>query len=125
MMRRSLNVAGDPRADGRRVLIAVAMVAEESTVATMLTPLGASGAEDDRLTEARRRVTATQAAADAATARYADAQSRQARNVGDIADLEVAIGDGRAQAAILRATARQRAVAAYKTAGGSAPLAGL
>jgi peptidoglycan LD-endopeptidase LytH len=84
---------------------------------------GAAGA--DPLDDARARVAAAQDAADAATARYHEAQTRHAEVVLSIEELEAAISAGREQARVLRVKVQRLAATAYTNASGADPLAGL
>ena len=86
------------------------------TLAVALSPAA------DPLDDARARVAAARDAADAATARYHDAQTRHAEVVLAIEELEAAIRSGRDRASLLRTRVQQLAVTAYTTAGGSVPL---
>src|SRR5680860_1488998 len=64
------------------------------------------------------RWAAAQDAADAATARYHDAQTRHAEIVLTVEEHEAAIRSGRDRARVLRMRVQQLAVTAYTTAGG-------
>lgn len=75
-----------------------------------LLPASASGAPID---DARTRVTEAQQRADAATARYEESVTQLETLRREIDDLKVRIDADRAEAARLRALARERAVAAY------------
>ena len=68
---------------------------------------------------------AAQAAADAATARYTEAEARHGEVVQEIEALEADIAAARDRAAILEVAVERRAVTAYKNRGGETPLAGL
>lgn len=86
-------------------------------------PDGRAGA--DPLEDAEDRVAAARRSADAATARYHEAQTRHAEVVRAIEELEAVIRAGRDRARTLRAEVRRLAVTAYTTAGGTVPLGGL
>ena len=92
-------------------------------VSIAVVPHGSAAA--DPLGDAKARVAAAQDAADAATARYHDAQTRHAEIVLTVEEHEAAIRSGRDRARVLRMRVQQLAVTAYTTAGGSVPLAGL
>ena len=89
-----------------------------------LVPTGDAGAADP-LDDAKARVAAAQQAADEATARYDEAQTRHAEIIREIEELEAAIASARARASVLEVAVERRAVTAYKHRGGDSPLAGL
>ncbi|MGH8984452.1 MAG: murein hydrolase activator EnvC family protein [Acidimicrobiia bacterium] len=102
---------------------AAAAVTLAVALSAAVAPHGSAAA--DPLDDAKARVAAAQDAADAATARYHDAQTRHAEVVLAIEGLEAAIRSGRDEARVLRTRVQQLAVTAYTTAGASVPLAGL
>jgi murein DD-endopeptidase MepM/ murein hydrolase activator NlpD len=102
----------------RRSALAVAI----AVAAALLVP---TTGRADPLGDARARVAAAQEAADAATARYSDAQTREAELSHQVEELETAIKTGKDRAAALRVAAERSAVTAYTTAGGRVPFDGL
>jgi murein DD-endopeptidase MepM/ murein hydrolase activator NlpD len=115
------NVIRERRRPGVRSVVAALTLA--SALGFAVAPGGPAAA--DPLDDAKARVAAAQDAADAATARYHDAQTRHGEIVLAIEDHEAAIRAGRDRARVLRMRVQQLAVTAYTTAGGSVPLAGL
>ena len=113
-------VSGEGRRPVRRLRAFAAVVAVAAVAVLVPAPSGA-----DPLGDARARVAEAQRAADAATARYSEAQTREAQVRREIDELEAAIRDGKARADALRVTAQRRAVTAYTSAGGSVPFSGL
>lgn len=98
-----------------------------AVVALTLAVASASGgrAAADPLDDAKARVASARDAADAATARYHEAQTRHAEIVLSIEELEAAIHAGRERARVLHARVQRLAATAYTTASGVLPLAGL
>ncbi len=113
-------MSGEDRRRGRRRPGFVAVVILAAVAFLIPVPGGA-----DPLGDARARVAEAQRAADAAAARYSDAQTREAQISREIDELEAAIRDGKERAAALRVTAQRRAVTAYTSAGGRVPFSAL
>jgi murein DD-endopeptidase MepM/ murein hydrolase activator NlpD len=78
----------------------------------------ATSTGDTRLADARARVEAAQAAADAATARYHEAQSHHAEVLAEMDRIDGEIAAGQERADDLQVLVRRRAVTAYVSAGG-------
>jgi murein DD-endopeptidase MepM/ murein hydrolase activator NlpD len=104
----------------RRALILVAVLA----VGLVAVPAGAGetppaeSSADSRLAAARAEVAAAEDAADAATARYHEVQSRHAELLAEIDRINGEMAAARARADDLRVLVRRRAVIAYTSAGG-------
>jgi peptidoglycan LD-endopeptidase LytH len=103
---------------------AAAAVAATVVAAAVLVPARFAPVAADPLEDAKRSVVEAQGAADQATARYAEAQTRHAQVGNEIEGLEAAIRAGKERAALLTASAERQAAAAYRSAGGGAPFAG-
>jgi murein DD-endopeptidase MepM/ murein hydrolase activator NlpD len=99
-----------------RIVLVVVLVSATATAC-----LVAPGAGADPIEDARKARAETQAAADTAAQRYADALSEQARQEAEIARLEAEIPRLRARADELKVQVRERAVALYQQ-GSSMPL---
>jgi peptidoglycan LD-endopeptidase LytH len=100
------------------------LVAAAALSAAGLAPARFAPAGADPIEDAKRTVAEAQGAADEATARYAEAQTRHAQVGNEIEGLEAAIRAGKERAALLTASAERQAAAAYRSAGGGVPFAG-
>jgi murein DD-endopeptidase MepM/ murein hydrolase activator NlpD len=86
-------------------------------VALAGSPVSASPAPADPVSDARAKVAAAQKAADEAAARYADAETRMGRLSDEIDRLQQQVIQTEALIEPLRAAATRRAVTAYKDSG--------
>jgi murein DD-endopeptidase MepM/ murein hydrolase activator NlpD len=86
-------------------------------VALAVSPLSATPAPADPVSDARGKVAAAQKAADEAAARYADAETRMGQLSDEIERLHQQITENEAVIEPLRAAATRRAVTVYKDSG--------
>lgn len=113
-------MTGEWRRPGRH---RVALMALALSAALSAPAVAGGAAAADPLDDAKARVAAAQEAADVATARFHEAQTRHAEVVLAIDDLEAAIRSGEQQREALREEVERLAVTAYTTSGASTPLA--